>query len=351
MRAAVYTGKGEMEIRDIPRPGIGPGEVLLRVRACSICGTDRKIFNRGHFKIGEGEDRILGHEITGEIAGTGEGVEYYTEGMRVAVAPNVGCGVCTSCRRGLDQLCPEYDAFGITWPGGFAEYVRVPAPAVRRGNLVEIPEGVDFSEAAIVEPLACCYSGYEALDAGPGDSVMIMGAGPMGNLHLMLNRHLGCGRTFVVDIDRERLEFSRRLGADFTLENDGGLADRVMELTGGEGVDVVITAAPVPVVQRQALELVAINGGINFFAGLPGDAEEVEINTNTVHYRQLRIVGNTGSTREQFRRTMRLVESGLDVNPIITRRADLQELVGLMADDEALDANMKIVIEFDSLTE
>lgn len=346
MRAAVYKSPGTLAVQEVPRPKVGRGQVLVQVKACSICGTDRKIYRQGHRKIREGEPRILGHEIAGEIVEIGEGVAHFRPGMRIAIAPNVGCGFCPICQQGLEQLCPDYDAFGISWPGGFAEYVLIPETAVAGGNLVQIPEALPYDEAAVVEPLACCFAGFEAMGIQPGDSLLIFGAGPMGNLHLMLNKKLGIGVTIVVDVDEGRLAFSRGLGADFALLNDASLRDRVMDITNGNGVDALIVAASVPALVGQALDLAATNGKVNVFAGLATGKETISINANTIHYRQVRVVGTTGATRGQFRTTLRLVSaSGLDLKPIITMRIGLAELPSLLGDDAALDRNMKIVVE------
>jgi len=346
VRAAVYHRPGQVVLQEVSCPAPKRGEVLVQVKACSICGTDRKIHRQGHRKIADGEQRILGHEIAGEIAAVGAGVAHYRPGMPVAIAPNVGCGFCPVCQQGLEQLCPDYDAFGISWPGGFAEYVLVPETAVSRGNLVEIPPALAYDVAAVVEPLACCYAGYEAMAVRPGSSLLIFGAGPMGNLHLMLHKQLGVGRTIVVDVDDGRLAFSRSLGADFALRNDASLREQVMDITSGSGADAVIVAASVPALVGQALDLAATNGVVNVFAGLPTGRETIPLNANTVHYRQVRIVGTTGATRDQFRTTLRLVTgAGLDLAKIITLRIGLAELPQILGDDATLDRNMKIVVE------
>lgn len=347
MKAAIFKGKEKIKVEDVPKPKIGSDEVLLKVKTCSICGTDRKIYKFGHSKIAEGEERILGHEITGVIAETGENVEEYSTGMRVVVAPNVGCGHCHLCRRGLEQLCADYNAFGISWPGGFAEYVKIPASAVRRGNLVELPDKMSFEKASVLEPLACCYNAYEAMDIKPGDYIMIFGAGPMGILHLVLNKFLGSGKAAVVDIDEQRLELSRYFGADYTFGNDGELKDRVMEVTDGRGFDTVITAAPVPVIQEQALELVATGGNICYFAGLPAGKEEIKFNSNTVHYKQLRVTGTTGASLKQFRRTVKLAESDkLDLQKIVTKKIRLEELETIFDKPEVFSENVKIIVDY-----
>ena len=347
MLAAVYNGKKNIKIKDIPKPEIGDDEVLLKVKACSICGTDRKIYKYGHFKIKERNEQILGHEISGVIEEVGKKVDYYEKGMRIALAPNVGCGFCEVCRKGLEQLCLDYNAFGISWPGGFAEYVKIPEIAVKHGNLVEIPKSLSYEEAALIEPLSCCYNAYESLKVRPGESLLIFGAGPMGILHLILNKHLGIGMTIVVDIDDKRLKLSQGFGADYLVKSDFRIKKTIMSLTNGVGIDNIITAASVPEIQKEALELIAINGKINFFAGLPLGKEEIKLNSNIIHYKQLRITGTTGSSLKQFRQTAKLSQNaGFNLKKIITKKIGIEELGTIFEDISVFDNNMKIVVSF-----
>ena len=347
MLAAIYKGKKNIKVRDIPKPEIDDNEVLLKVKACSICGTDRKIYEYGHFKIKENNEYVLGHEISGVIEEVGKKVDYYKKGMRIALAPNVGCGFCEVCRKGLEQLCSEYNAFGISWPGGFAEYVKIPEIAVKHGNLVEIPESLSYEEAAIIEPLSCCYNAYESLNIRPGESLLIFGAGPMGILHLILNKHLGIGMTIVTDVDEKRLKLGQGFGADYLVKSDSGIKKTIMSLTKGIGVDNIITAASVPEIQEEALELVAINGKINFFAGLPAGKEEIKINSNVIHYKQLRITGTTGASLKQFRQTVKLSQGvGCNLKRMITKKIGIEELSTIFEDISVFNNNMKIVVSF-----
>ena len=347
MLAAIYKGKKNIKVRDIPKPEIDDNEVLLKVKACSICGTDRKIYEYGHFKIKENNEYVLGHEISGVIEEVGKKVDYYKKGMRIALAPNVGCGFCEICRKGLEQLCSDYNAFGISWPGGFAEYVKIPEIAVKHGNLVEIPESLSYEEAAIIEPLSCCYNAYESLNVRPGESLLIFGAGPMGILHLILNKHLGIGMTIVTDVDEKRLKLGQGFGADYLVKSDSGIKKTIMSLTKGIGVDNIITAASVPEIQEEALELVAINGKINFFAGLQAGKEEIKINSNVIHYKQLRITGTTGASLKQFRQTVKLSQGvGCNLKRMITKKIGIEELSTIFEDISVFNNNMKIVVSF-----
>ena len=348
MLASIYKGRKNIEIKDIPKPEIGDNEVLLKVKACSICGTDRKIYEYGHFKIKEKNEQILGHEISGVIEEVGKKVDYYEKGMRIALAPNVGCGFCEVCRKGLEQLCLDYSAFGISWPGGFAEYVKIPEIAVKHGNLVEIPPSLSYEEAALVEPLSCCYNAYESLNVRPGESLLIFGAGPMGILHLILNKHLGIGMTIMVDIDEKRLELSQGFGADHLIKSDSEIKETIMSLTNGIGVDNIITAASVPEIQEEALELVAINGKINFFAGLPVGKEEIKLNSNIIHYKQLKITGTTGASLKQFKQTVKISQNaGCNLKKIITKKIGIKELSTIFEDILVFNNNMKIIVSFE----
>ena len=235
---------------------------------------------------------VLGHEIAGVIEKVGPGVTGYREGMRVAVAPNMGCGVCDHCVSGNTQMCATFKAFGINIDGGFAELLRVPAEAVRQGNLTVMPDGVDFAAAALAEPLSCVYNAFVAAGIGPGDTVLVMGSGPIGLMHARLAKMGGAAKVFMTDINAERLAYCAGLEPAVIPVASEGLAERIREETGGRGLDVVITANPAPEAQVAALELAAINGRVMFFGGLPEGRNKVALDTNLVHYKQITIIGH-----------------------------------------------------------
>ena len=190
MKAAVFHEPGVMVVQDVPIPSIAEDELLIRVRSASICGTDLRISRHGHFKIPAGEHRVQGHEVAGEVALVGRAVEGFAEGDRVSVTPNVGCGHCRFCRQGLNNMCPNYEAFGVSLDGGFAEYLRIPGFAVQRGNVFRLPDRLGFAEAALVEPFSCCLRGQEALGVGYDDTVLIVGRRP----DRCVQRHAGQAR-------------------------------------------------------------------------------------------------------------------------------------------------------------
>jgi L-iditol 2-dehydrogenase len=311
MKAARLYGKEDLRVESAPVPAIGEGEVLLAVKAAAICGTDIRMFRNGHKNVSAEHPLILGHEIAGVIEKVGPGVAGYREGMRVAVAPNMGCGVCDLCVSGNTQLCADFKAFGINIDGGFADHMRVPAAAVRQGNLTEMPSGVDFPAAAVVEPLSCVYNAFQRCAIGPGDTVLVMGSGPIGLMHARLAKMGGAAKVFMNDINSERLAHCAALDRAIIPVETPELARRIKEETGGKGLDVVITANPAPEAQIVALELVGLNGRVMFFGGLPEGKSKVALDTNLVHYKQISISGTTRQSLAQYRKTLALVGAGL----------------------------------------
>ena len=256
---------GRIELMDLPEPDLDDDGLVVHVRAASICGTDLKISRNGHFKLPAGQRRVLGHEFAGEVMEVGVGQQGFAVGDRVAVAPNVGCGMCRQCRAGDANMCADYDAFGITLDGGFEERLHVPGFAVHRGNVFRIPHGVGYAEAALVEPFSCCYRGQRQISVGFEDTVLVMGAGPIGIFHLLLAKLAGAGKVIASDLAPHRLEAARGFGADVVVDaSSTDLAEVVMAETGGKGADAIVIAASSPALQGRAVELLAVNGRVNF---------------------------------------------------------------------------------------
>ncbi len=326
MKAVLFKGIGLLEVKEVPAPKVEPGGVLIRVMAASLCGTDLRILNFGHRKIPQGKERILGHEFSGIIEEIGPQAEGLRVGERVAVAPNIGCGACEQCVQGRANLCPQYEAFGISFEGAFAEWISIPAKAVFQGNIIELPETLSFEEAALAEPLSCVLHGLEACQIRYGDTLLIFGAGPIGLMHLMLGRISGTRKVIVADIVEERLRLVEELGGDVILNSQArDFKEKVLSETDGKGPDVIITACPVPEVQEVALELAAREGRINFFGGLPQGREIIHCPSNLIHYKALKVTGVTGGSNIQFRRALSLVASKrIDLRRLITHSFDIR---------------------------
>lgn len=328
MQAALLYGKEDLRIQKVTTPEINAHEILLKVKSAFVCGTDVRMFRNGYKGVSEDSPLILGHELSGIIEKVGKNVEGYKEGMAVTVAPNIGCGICDLCVSGNTHLCLDYRALGIHLDGGFAEYVRIPETFMRQGNITEIPLGMSFEEAAIVEPVSCVYNGFSKCHIGHGDTVLIIGSGPIGLMHAKLARMAGAAKVLINDISEDRLALCRKFDSFFTtVDARDPLQEQIFDLTNRRGVDVCITACPVPQVQPIALELAAINGRVLFFGGLRADKANVSLNTNLIHYKQLLVTGTTRSSLAQFRKTIQLIANGqIEVKDLITSRSTLDEI-------------------------
>jgi L-iditol 2-dehydrogenase len=328
VKVARFHAPGDIRVEDAPEPSPGPGEVKIRVRNCSTCGTDVKIFKHGHHHIRP--PRVMGHEIAGEVAEAGAGVSGWAAGDRVQVIAAIPCGRCEECLRGRMTVCPNQESMGYHYDGGFAEHTIVPAKVLAVGGLNRIPDGVGFAEASVAEPLACVLNGQELARVGQGDDVVVIGAGPIGCLHVRLARSRGAGRVFLADLNPGRLAMSaERVGPDAVINGgEADVVDEVLKLTGGRGADVVITAAASGAAQEQALQMAARQGRISFFGGLPKDDPVIALDANLVHYRELTIVGANGSSPRHNAEALDLIATGaVPVSDLITHRIPLTEVL------------------------
>jgi L-iditol 2-dehydrogenase len=346
MLAAVYYGPDDLRVEETRLPEVGPGDVLLRVLSASICGTDLRILHGQHRKFPTGTVRIPGHEMVGEVAKSGVGVNGFEPGMRVFAAPNWGCGTCRQCVSGANNLCASYSAIGVTQDGAFAEYVLIPAAAVRQGNLMPISEAVDPAVAALVEPFACVLRGQNALGIRPGETVLVMGAGPIGLMHVALARLRGAGRVIVSEPNPARREQASAMGADSMIDPSAqDLEETMRDLSGGEGADAVIVAAPSRAGQEAALRATAIGGRINFFGGLPKDNPAIAFDSNLVHYKELVVTGTTACSTADCRQAAAIVSSGrVDLSGLISARLPLREAQAAFALAEER-TSLKVVIQ------
>jgi L-iditol 2-dehydrogenase len=342
MRVARFHAPGDIRLEDAPEPTPGPREVKIRVRACSTCGTDVKF---GHHHIDP--PRVMGHEIAGEVVEVGADVPGWVRGDRVQVIAAIPCGECDECRAGRMTICPNQVSMGYHFDGGFAEYMVVPENVLKVDGLNRIPDGVSYAEASVAEPLACALNAQELVRVEKGDDVVVIGSGPIGCLHVRLARSRGARRVFLVELSRERLELAaQRVQPDEAIV--GSEVDpvaRVLELTGGRGADVVITAAASGRAQEQAVQMVARGGRISFFGGLPKDDPIIALDSNLVHYRELMIIGANGSSPDHNKRALDLIATGaVPVDDLITHRLPLEQVldgIGIVSRGEAI----KVTIE------
>jgi len=322
MKAAMLYGVKDLRIEDVPKPTVQTGEVLVKIRAATTCGTDLKILNRGYVEKIIKLPTIFGHEWSGEVAETSPELEWPTKGMRIRAGNSAPCLHCTMCQQGKYNLCEN-----MIWLwGAYAEYIKIPARMVLV-NTQEIPEHVSYEEAAITEPLACVLHGAEEANVKLGDTVAIIGAGPIGLLHLLTAKKMGAAKTIMIDLIQERLDFAQKLGADATV-NSGkeDATTAVHSLTGGYGADIVIEAIGLPATWEQALKLVRKGGTVLEFGGCP-PGTQIRLDTELLHYGEVAVRGAFHATPVHFRKALSLIASRtIDVRPLVTRKMKLDTL-------------------------
>jgi len=322
MKAAMLYGVKDLRIEEVEKPKLAAGEVLVKVKAATTCGTDLKIFHRGYVEKVIKLPTIFGHEWAGEVVEVGEGLEWPEKGMRVRAGNSAPCLHCTMCQRGKYNLCEN-----MVWLwGAYAEYIRVPARMVLV-NTQEIPQHVSFEEAAITEPLACVLHGVEEVGVKLGDSVAIVGAGPIGLLHLLTVKKMGVEKAIVIDLVEERLNFAEKLGADETVNaGEMDVVETVRKLTKSYGADIVIEAIGLPATWEQALKLVRKGGTVLEFGGCPLGTE-IKVNAEMLHYGEVTVMGAFHTTPLHFRKALSLIASRtIDVRPLITRKMRLGDI-------------------------
>lgn len=347
MLAAKLFGANDIRIITCDRPEINDSEMLLKTSAAAICGTDLRMIGNGYKGVDADHPLTLGHEISGTIEQVGRLVAGYLPGMKVAVAPNIGCGICDACVQGDTHLCSTYSAFGINMDGGFAEYIRIPANAITQGNVMILDKDMPMDVAAVFEPMSCVVNGQEQADIRLNDVVLIVGAGPIGMMHALLAKARGAAKVLLRDLSKERMDQGVAIDDSILPVYGDDLLDSVMALTCGKGVDVCITACPSGAAQAESLELMAMNGRILFFGGLPAGKDRVTLQTNLIHYRQLKICGSTRSNLRQYRDVAKMVAAGkLDLTGIVSHRYALSQFMEAVEFAKSAQG-LKTVIMFD----
>ena len=329
MRAAVWYGPNDVRLEDRPIPETLPGSVVVKVKACAVCGSDLRILREGNPRITE--PRILGHEVSGEIVEVGEGVTGFAAGDHVSMGADIPCGECEHCTSGRPNCCDINYAIGYQFDGGYAEYIRLEPLVVQYGPLRKFAETLPWEYAALSEPLACCINGYERTlyQKGMGGTVVIFGAGPIGLLLMTLGKQLyGAEKVVVVEPAAIRRDMASALGADFIIDPAAGdPVTAVMDLTEKQGAQAVFTACPVVQTHEQAIAMVAKRGVVNLFGGVPKSEPPISVLSNFLHYREAYVTGSHGSTPEQHARALDLIASGaVDVSGIVSQTVALGDI-------------------------
>jgi L-iditol 2-dehydrogenase len=339
MRVASWYSNRDVRIEEMPVPGIGPDELLMEVIASGICGSDVMEWYR--------LDRaplVLGHEVAGKIVEVGENVKRYKAGDRIAVAHHVPCNTCHYCLSGNPTVCDTLRRTNID-PGGFAEYVRLPAINVDRGVFM-LPDGLSYEDATFIEPLACVLRGQRRANLKPGQTVLVIGSGISGLLHIKLAKALGCGRIIATDVSDYRLEAAGRFGADATFHADEYSPDNLREINNNYLADLVIVCTgAVPAVQ-QALSSVERGGVVLFFAPTePGST--VPLSVNNLFWRtDITLTSSYAGSPADYITALELIHTRrVPVSEMITHRLSLEETgQGFQMVAEA-DNSLKVIIE------
>ncbi|SDH63642.1 zinc-dependent dehydrogenase [Desulfosporosinus hippei] len=344
MRAAVLEAIEKLTLTNLETPHCGPGEVLIRTKACGICRTDMKCLMQGQKDLKT--PRILGHEVAGTVVARGQNVNQVSVGDRVQVSPGIPCGICNYCLKGQDNLCDSVQIIGFHVHGGFAEYLLIPARGVKNGIIQTISDHISYAEAALIEPLACSVNIQNSLNVSAEDSILIIGAGPLGILNSKLARARGVKKIIVAEINERRLKNGEKFDFDYLINVDyKDLVKEIIQLTNGTGVDVAIPCCPGIEAFSQGINALAKRGRLGFFSGIIGNTA-LGFDFNIIHYKELLVSGAYGCSLSDNRNALGLIAKNKgNVKNMITQRLSLDEIqrglemVGTMSETS-------IIVEF-----
>lgn len=343
MKAAILEALDRIIVKEVPTPQADDNSVLVKVKACAVCGSDIRIYHHGNSRVIP--PQILGHEISGEVVEAGKNVTKFKVRDRVAIGADVPCGECIFCEAGIGNNCQINYAMGYQFAGGFAEYVLLNKTVVNYGPVHKIPGHVSYDEAALAEPLGCVLNALELSNIKLGDIVVIIGAGPIGCMIIEVARRMGAAKIIVVQRSRPRLEMAKKFGADVYIcssEEDG--VTRVLEETAGLGADVVITSNPSPEAQVDAIKMAKNRARVNLFGGLPKAKSMVTLDTNLIHYKELFVHGAHGAMPVHHQKAIELISSGtINIKNYISHNYKLDDILDAFAAAEG-HAGMRVIV-------
>lgn len=336
-----YYAPGDVRIEAMTEiPKTGEGDVLVKIEACAVCGTDVKSFVSGNPRIKP--PQVMGHELCGTIVEIGAKVDNYKVGQRVTMATTIGCGQCCYCKKGRTNLCRSAEAMGFHYPGAMAPYARIPEKAVRQGHLIDVGD-LDAAVASLSEPMSCAINDISRVPEEELENVLILGLGPLGMLHAVCVREKGVKNIVCVEFPGKRSDMAREMGFDkvFTPDEIDG---KYKELTNGEGFDLVIITAPNNGVQGKAPMYARKGGYVSYFASLPVGSEMLDMNSRTIHYNELILYGTSDSTVKHVQAAVNLLRKNPDgFKPLITHVMPFEDFHKAMDEIKAGHA-VKIVL-------
>lgn len=311
MKAAFLIGESKIEVRDVPAPEPPPDGILLKVVTCGVCGSDLRRWKEGPYP---GSDRVVpGHEVAGIIEAVGSEVKDYRQGERLAVAPDVHCGTCYYCQRGLFNLCDDLRFLGITpgYSGGFAEKMVLTRQVLENGIVHRMPQNMNYAQASFAEPCSSVLACHDKAGTSLRDTVLIMGAGPIGCLHIVIAKARGA-RVILSEPSEIRRNLAQGFGPDLVIDpSSEAVVELVRQFTGGLGVDIAICANPVAATQTQAVQAVRKAGRVILFGGLPKANPLSSLNANLVHYGEILVIGAFSYHPTYHQQALEVISRGL----------------------------------------
>jgi L-iditol 2-dehydrogenase len=344
MKAAYLIGVRKFEVREVPEPPVPDGGLVLQVKACGVCGSDLRRWREGPPRGVEGI--IPGHEAAGVVAEVAPQVSGYEPGDRLAVAPDIHCGHCYYCRRGMFNLCDNLHFLGITpgYPGGFAEYMPLSGEVLVNGIVHRMSDELSFVQGALAEPCSSVLAAHDKAGTSLNDTVVVMGAGPIGCLHAVVAQARGA-RVIVSEPSQERREMAVRFGPEALVDPlNEDLGEVVRDHSGGVGADIVICANPVAATQTQAVEIVRKGGRVVLFGGLPSAEPMTRLDANRIHYGEIEVVGAFSYHPTYHELALDVLRRGLiPADLLVTHSFSLDE-TGEAFDTAASGQGLKVVV-------
>jgi len=343
MKAIVYHAQKDIKLETIDVPDCDENQIRVKVDACAVCGTDLKSYLHGNPRIRA--PQVMGHEFTGIVETTGANIKNFAVGDRIVMATSVSCGECFYCKNALSNLCINLAPMGFAYPGGMAEYVTIPQTALANGHVLKVPAKVKAEHAALAEPLSCAVNCAENCNIQTGDTVVIIGAGPMGIMNACVAKNYGAEKIVLSEINQTRLNLAASFNFDILVDPSGrDLTRAVKDATAGVGADVVIVAAPAVEPQQQAISLVRKNGTVCLFASLPPGGSTISLDSRTIHYGQIRLIGTSDSRPEHVEKAVDMIaEKTISVDKLASHIIHMENIFEAFDLMQAGDA-MRVVL-------
>lgn len=343
MKAAFLVAARQFEARELPEPSAPEGGLVLQVEACGVCGSDLRRWKEGP---AGGEPVVPGHELSGVVVAVGTGQARFQIGERLAVAPDIHCGRCFFCRRGRYNLCDNLKFLGMTpgYPGGFAEQIVLTEGVLSNGVVHRIPDGLGFAEAALAEPCSSVLACHQRIGTALGDTVLVMGSGPIGCIHIAV-AHARGARVILSEPAPVRRELAGRFESEWVVDpSSDDLVAIVKEITAGRGADIVICANPVGSTQTQAVEAVSKGGKVVLFGGLPKADPLVTLDSNRIHYGEIEVLGSFSYHPSFHERALEAIACGqIPADKLITHRFSFDQ-VGQAFETAAGGNSLKVLV-------